>query len=233
VRLSQRDLLILVIVCVTIAAVAMVLAVRPAVRSRVGSGAPPQAGTAYVGSWRVLQRQDNAWYELDIARAGSRFIVTVPAVGQSVPYKLAGGKLVPAVKGDVDFSLQYGHLVMTEQSQVAGQPGPSETLQPLAVSQATADPQARQNDQVEQGVHVIQVAVQSWAVDHQDTYPPVDVVVPGGSFARYAQSWPTDPWTDQPMTPGKGQGHYEYTVQGDSFSITGYGANGMPVLTVP
>ena len=233
-RLSQRDLLILMVACLAIAAVAMVFAIRPA--SRPNDTRP---GGGFVGRWSVSDPTFSPYDEIDISRIGSEFLLTLPGTTSGPHFRLVDGKL-HAVGGTAVISQVNGHVVLTYPGATAGAPRVVETLKPVPASAATPTPvapggdqSADQDQQIVDGVHVIQIAVQSWAIDHQDTYPPVDLVVPGGSVARYAQQWPTNPCIGQPMTPGYGAGQYEYTVQGNQFSITGYGVNGTPILTVP
>ena len=86
---------------------------------------------------------------------------------------------------------------------------------------------------VKEGIHSIQVGVQSWAVDHGDRFPDPATVSRSG-FAKYVDLWPANPYTDQPMTRGAGPGDFSYTVapNGTSFQLVGYGENGA-VITVP
>jgi hypothetical protein len=86
---------------------------------------------------------------------------------------------------------------------------------------------------VKEGVHSIQVGVQSWAIDHGDRFPDPATVSRSG-FAKYVDPWPVDPYSDQPMTQGTGPGEFSYTVapDGTSFRLVGYGADGA-VITVP
>ncbi|MGZ4200243.1 MAG: hypothetical protein ACXVP1_08660, partial [Thermoleophilia bacterium] len=105
-------------------------------------------------------------------------------------------------------------------------------------SSGSPDPSAQQNDQITTGIHTLQAAVQSWAADHQNLYPTADLVVASGAFAAYVQSlqtWPSNPVTGQPMKPGTGAGDYTYEQVdgGQGFTLTGYGADGTSLITVP
>lgn len=239
VRLSQRDLLILVVVCLAIAAVAMVFAVRPASRPAPGGQSVHDAGPggAFVGRWKAFGPQMNAWYEVDITRSGSEFLVTIPVAIESARFLLANGKLVAASSGTGGtgvLSLEHGHVVLTAPSSTVGAPDVVETLKPIPSSAPTPTPDASAcADQIMAGVHDIQIAVQTWAVKHEDAYPPPYMVVPGGDVAQYVEQWPTDPYTGKAMTPGTGPGQYQYTLQGNEFSITAYGPNGAAIFTVP
>jgi hypothetical protein len=86
---------------------------------------------------------------------------------------------------------------------------------------------------VKEGIHSIQVGVQSWAVDHADEYPDPATVSQAG-MSRYVDRWPTNPYTGLAMTQGTGPGQFTYTgSDGGGFQLTAYGADGTPVITVP
>lgn len=87
---------------------------------------------------------------------------------------------------------------------------------------------------VKEGIHSIQIGIQSWAVDHGDVYPDPSMVNQVG-LASYVDNWPANPYTGQPMAVGMSRGDYWYTVSPDAkdFSLTGYGTDGQAVITVP
>jgi hypothetical protein len=100
---------------------------------------------------------------------------------------------------------------------------------------AAADQQQQAQDSaVKEGIHSLQVGVQSWAVDHNDKYPPADALSPDGAVGRYIDSWPTNPFTDEPMKAGEGQGDFTYKVTDDrlSFTLSGHLGDGTD-FTVP
>ena len=82
------------------------------------------------------------------------------------------------------------------------------------------------NTAVKEGIHSIQIGIQSWAVDHKDAYPDASMVTPAG-LASYVDSWPANPWTGQPMAPGTAAGDYTYTQLngGKRFRLAGHLAN--------
>jgi len=101
------------------------------------------------------------------------------------------------------------------------------TLEPASASAASPTQSAQptndeQNSALIEGVHSIQVGIQSWAVDHGDVYPPVGLVVQGG-LGSYVDVWPTNPWTHQPMAPTGNPGDYRYEVldSGGGYRLTG------------
>jgi type IV pilus assembly protein PilA len=85
---------------------------------------------------------------------------------------------------------------------------------------------------VKEGVHSIQIGVQSYAVDFNDTYP---ATVASSGMASYVDNWPRNPWTNSEMTSGSGQGTYTYTQTGGGtgFNLIGHGKNGTNIITVP
>jgi len=86
---------------------------------------------------------------------------------------------------------------------------------------------------VKEGVHSIQVGVQSYAVDNGDLYPVADPSQ--ANMASYVDNWPKNPWSNAPMVAGANQGTFTYSVSGarDVFSLIGRGKGANPVITVP
>jgi type II secretion system protein G len=95
---------------------------------------------------------------------------------------------------------------------------------------------------VKEGIHSIQVGVQSFAVDNQDEYP-TDTEMTGSAaaaptaMADYVDNWPKNPWgggTELMAQAAGTQGDYDYTVGTDDFDLIGFGKgtnNG--IITVP
>jgi hypothetical protein len=77
---------------------------------------------------------------------------------------------------------------------------------------------------VKEGIHGLQVAVQSWMVDHGDKAPPVDEVRPGGGLEDYIDQWPVNAYTGAPMGPGDAPGDYTYERldAGRGFRLSGH-----------
>lgn len=84
---------------------------------------------------------------------------------------------------------------------------------------------------VKEGVHSIQIVVQSWAVDHDNVYPPASQLNQV-AMSDSIEFWPTNPYTGAPMTQGTGPGDFGYEVSPDgrSFRLVGYGENGNVVI---
>jgi prepilin-type N-terminal cleavage/methylation domain-containing protein len=84
---------------------------------------------------------------------------------------------------------------------------------------------------VKEGVHSIQVGVQSYAVDYNDSYP---ANASSATLANYVDNWPRNPWTNVAMaTDATSQGNSNYTKTSTGFTLVGYGKGGTAVITVP
>jgi len=95
---------------------------------------------------------------------------------------------------------------------------------------------------VKEGIHSIQIGIQSYAVDNSDTYP---VTVTQGALVdasgkAYVDNWPKNPFLAATyMSPGSASGYYTYTGGGTSttFQLVGHLSNttGNPAgdFTVP
>ena len=80
---------------------------------------------------------------------------------------------------------------------------------------------------VKEGVHSIQVGVQSYAVDHGDTYPAAvanQAALVDASGGNYVDNWPKNPWTNVAMVDGTSLGDYTYSIPSSgTFQIVGHG----------
>ena len=95
---------------------------------------------------------------------------------------------------------------------------------------------------VKEGIHGIQIGVQSYAVDKDDKYPLVTDMQTGTISVAptlvgvYVKPWPKNAWdTDKLMVYAAAfsQGNYGYTsASTDVFTLTGYGKTA-GILTVP
>ena len=73
---------------------------------------------------------------------------------------------------------------------------------------------------VKEGVHAIQIGVQSFAVDNNDIYPATGAVAVGGADVSIDQvsPWPDDPFAaaaNTPMSNGTAAGNYDYAQKSD------------------
>ena len=87
---------------------------------------------------------------------------------------------------------------------------------------------------VKEGVHSIQIGVQSYAVDYNDSYP-ASAAVTNVTMASYVDIWPKDPWgTGGPMSANSATvGNCMYTGATSTFTLVGYGKGNKVVLSVP
>jgi type IV pilus assembly protein PilA len=88
---------------------------------------------------------------------------------------------------------------------------------------------------VKEGVHSIQVGVQSYAVDNNDVYPAT-AGVSAGTMASYVDIWPKNPWSTAAMNANsatQGNCMYTGTNSNTSFTLVGYGKNAKLVISVP
>ena len=94
---------------------------------------------------------------------------------------------------------------------------------------------------VKEGIHGIQIGVQSFAVDQDDKYPTVTEMTGSTSAAptlvgAYVKPWPKNAWDTSKLmiqAAAFSQGNYGYTnASTDVFSLTGYGKTA-GILTVP
>ena len=90
---------------------------------------------------------------------------------------------------------------------------------------------------VKEGIHSIQIGVQSYAVDYNDTYPPVaNVLQTDANFAQYLDNWPKNAWGDSVYMLGAStlRGNFVYSLTTSAFKLIGYGkTGGTGVITVP
>ena len=84
---------------------------------------------------------------------------------------------------------------------------------------------------VKEGIHSIQVGVQSYAVDNNDTYPGAGSV----NFLKgtYVDNWPKNPFTNADMASSSAKGDYTYQIPAsNTFQLIGHTSTGND-FTVP
>jgi type II secretion system protein G len=78
---------------------------------------------------------------------------------------------------------------------------------------------------VKEGIHSIQVGIQSYAVDNSDAYPAAGQVS-NTTLAGYVDNWPKNPFSATSgtyMSEGAGQGQYNYTTPAsNTFRLVGH-----------
>ena len=84
---------------------------------------------------------------------------------------------------------------------------------------------------VKEGIHSIQIGVQSYAVDQNDQYPGgTNVNFLSGS---YVDNWPKNPWGTVGMASASSQGNYTFTKPtSGSFLLVGHGDKAANDFTV-
>jgi len=90
------------------------------------------------------------------------------------------------------------------------------------------------NSAVKEGIHSIQIGIQSWAVDNGDVFPAVGDVEKTGGVGTQVDNWPKNPWSTDPMTAGTDHGNYTYVLgtASTTFTLTGH-LSKLPDFTVP
>ena len=74
---------------------------------------------------------------------------------------------------------------------------------------------------VKEGVHSIQIGIQSYAVDNNDSYPPT---VSSGALGSWVDNWPNNPFAataNTPMTNTDSKGNFVYTTTTSDFTLKG------------
>jgi type IV pilus assembly protein PilA len=75
---------------------------------------------------------------------------------------------------------------------------------------------------VKEGVHSIQIGVQSWAVDNGDLYPAPALVAVGAAVGQQVDNWPDNPFESpaNPMVNAATVGDYTYVQAGAPLGTT-------------
>jgi len=226
----------MLLIIVVVAAAAIVAAVLAVVLTR-GDGGDRDRSDKFVGTWTADIQGETL--TLKIEKSGDKWVVTDPSSASSE--KIEGteknGKLVfkdpEGGSQTVTLERKGDALVMT-----LGKAGwmAAFTFHRASGAEATALPgyqnKEAKNASVIEGIHSLQVAVQSYAVDNGDIYPSD---ASQATLSSYVDNWPANPFTGEPMGEGTGPGDYSYTQldNGTNYELVGYGADGLPVITVP
>jgi len=83
---------------------------------------------------------------------------------------------------------------------------------------------------VKEGIHSIQIGVQTYAVDYNDKYPNagnIDFLSNG-----FVDNWPKNAFLGGYMTEAATEGNYTYTVPGSNFLLVGH-MKGLKGFSVP
>ena len=88
---------------------------------------------------------------------------------------------------------------------------------------------------VKEGIHSIQIGIESYAIDNSDTYPAAvstSAVLVDANGKPYVDNWPNNPFTNVPMKDSTALGDYTYTPGSNTFQLVGHTSNGVD-FTVP
>jgi type II secretion system protein G len=92
------------------------------------------------------------------------------------------------------------------------------------------------NAAVREGIHSIEIGVQSYALDNGDAYPPAvagSTTLVDSNGKAYVDQWPKNPVSGAPMRDSTAQGDYTYTsASSSSYQLVGHMVSG-PDFTVP
>ena len=108
-------------------------------------------------------------------------------------------------------------------------------LAAIAIPMFLAQRERAKDATVKGGVHEIELALASYAVDHGDVYPAVATVSVAGlvdvNGVSYVSPWPDNPWTGLPMqhvvVPTKGDFTYAPVgVPASTFTLAGHLSTG-------
>jgi type IV pilus assembly protein PilA len=90
---------------------------------------------------------------------------------------------------------------------------------------------------VKEGIHSIQIGIQSYALDNSDNYPGAvanSAALVDSTGHPYVDNWPKNPFTNVPMASSSSEGDYTYTdnVVSSTFALAGHLSTGSD-FTVP
>ena len=95
------------------------------------------------------------------------------------------------------------------------------TSSPVSSPTSTLSPAQIADLQVKEGIHAIEVALQSWAVSQPSPHYPAHAtrIVLSKTMS---DPWPANPFTGRAMRPGSGRGDYEYkrSANRKQFTVT-------------
>jgi hypothetical protein len=91
--------------------------------------------------------------------------------------------------------------------------------------------------QLVENIHTLQIAAQSYLVDHDDLWPPE---ASGREFRAMLRPyidgpWPTNPYTGKPMRQKRTAGNFTYSTYAHRtrYRLIGWGRHGHRVIVVP
>jgi hypothetical protein len=86
---------------------------------------------------------------------------------------------------------------------------------------------------VSANIYNLQMGIEAYAAGHAGRFPDPTEMNPVG-MSGYVTAWPVNPYTDQPMGDGGGEGNFRYDVSpdGGAYKLIGYGGGGKTVFEV-
>lgn len=231
------------IVLIVLVAVFAIAGIAALVVSATGEEFDPGG---FVGYWRATEDVGDGgiWY-LRVRREGDTYTVfdslrypDAPLPGV-VDGEMLVVELVPDGHDEYQLDGDSGAIELTSWAEPGSMDASARATfkrwddaeEDLAVIARRHEAEAKESAVIE-GVHALQVGLQSWAVDHGDQWPPRADVRAGGAVASYLDRWPENPYTGEPMAPGDGPGDYTYLRDGGQYQLTGHFEDGAG-FTVP
>ena len=78
---------------------------------------------------------------------------------------------------------------------------------------------------VKEGIHSIQVGVQTWATDNNDAYPAATAVTSANDathVGQYVDIWPKNPWLNVAMAQSTAKGDFTYALTSTGYTLAGH-----------
>lgn len=104
-------------------------------------------------------------------------------------------------------------------------PPPTTSASERAYGGTASPPAAAQADeQVKEGIRAIQLGIQAYAADNNDTFPAPPQVLQNGAVGAYVDKWPKNPFsaTGASMTQSSQKGNFTYIMTSTSYILAGH-----------
>ena len=201
----------------------------------VGHGAIPAAGVLDYDRRGQLVWPDPAlrsWaYEIDLWENGGRSSLGPAAGASATPgagtAAAAAGGAKPARRGIPAWVIVV--IVVAVLALIAAVA--AAVILPSLISRTTET--LAQDLTVSAGIYNLQMGIETYAADHAGRFPdPTEMNAVG--MSGYVTAWPINPFSDQPMGDGGGEGNFRYDVSSDggAYKLIGYGGGGKTVIEV-
>ena len=202
----------------------------------VGHGAIPAAGVLDYDRRGQLVWADPAFrswtYEIDLWENGGRSSLGPAAGAGTAGASAAGaapgaGTAKPARRGIPAWVIVV--IVVAVLALIAAIA--AAVMLPSLISRTTET--LAQDLTVSANIYNLQMGIEAYAAGHAGRFPdPTEMNAIG--MSGYVTAWPVNPYTDQPMGDGGGEGNYRYNVSpdGGAYRLIGYGGGGKTVIEV-